>query len=64
MSRTQNLTAVGINDYLRFERVLPALAAVVKLLFFWGRSIGDSITSTSIKLNSDPGWLKRVLPGS
>jgi len=45
-SRANNLPTDLIDDDLRFQGVTLFLAAVVTTLFFWGCSMGLSVTST------------------
>ena len=46
--RANNSASRFINDNLRFYRMSLFLARIVSLLFFFGRSIGVSVTSTMI----------------
>lgn len=43
----QNPFGFSLGNYLCFERVLLFLTGVIPALFFFGRSIGVSVTSTS-----------------
>lgn len=42
----KKLPTLEVNHQLRFERMPFVLATVKGSLFFWGRSIGTSVTST------------------
>ena len=46
MGSADNFLALSFNYYLRFESMSFFLATIVVFLFFWGRSIGLSPTST------------------
>src|SRR5262245_43002705 len=56
LRRADHLQGLPVDHELRLERVPLLLAAVAAPLFFWGRSIGISLASTttcpSPKLNS------------
>lgn len=59
-----NLARLLFNDNLRFYRVPLFLATVVSALFFFGRSIGVSVTSTTINSKVFSLARKTFLPGS
>lgn len=60
----KNRTTLEVNHQLRFERVPFVLATVKGLLFFWGRSIGTSVTSTITVSQATSGCCSCRLPGS
>ena len=43
--RGEYLLVRRIDDYLRLDRMPLLLSRVVSALFFWGRSMGDSVQS-------------------
>lgn len=49
------LSGFKLHQQLGFQRMAFLLAAVVALLFFWGRSISISPTSTTMTFHSQPG---------
>ncbi len=53
-----------VNDHLRFYRVPFFLARIVSLLFFFGRSIGVSVTSTITNSKLFSLSRKAFLPGN
>nr|WP_316434712.1 hypothetical protein [Leptolyngbya sp. NK1-12] len=54
-SRCNHLTSLKLHQQLGFQRMAFLLATVVALLFFWGRSLSISPTSTTITFHSHPG---------
>ena len=64
LRRANNLASRFINDNLRFYRVPLFLARIVSLLFFFGRSIGVSVTSTMTNSKLFSLSRKTFLPGN
>lgn len=64
MCRCHNLFRLYISDDLRVESMPLFLAGVVSLLFFFGRSIGVSPTSTTTTSKAKSFSLRTFLPGS
>lgn len=52
---TNDLPSRLIDDHLRFQGVLLFLATVVSSLFFFGRSMGLSVTST-VSTSQEPAF--------
>ncbi len=58
----QHSLIVGAHNHLCFARVPLLFAAEVTPLFFWGRSTGVSVASTTITCHSISGALNAFLP--
>ena len=53
---TNNLSSFKLHQELHFQGMALLLTGVVAFLFFLGRSISISPTSTTITFDSHPGW--------
>jgi len=59
-----NFARFLVNNKLSFYRVPLLFPGIVAALFFFGRSIGDSVTSTTINSKAFSLWRKTFLPGN
>ncbi len=64
LGSTDNQPTEIVHDQLPFQRVAVLLPAVVGTLFFWGRSIGLSVTSIRRMLDCELGDFSSFLPGN